>query len=196
MFTGIIEAMGTVERLTRQGTNLHVELWAPFAHELKVDQSVAHNGACLTVVEVDPAGKRYAVTAVAETLAKTNLADWQVGSLVNLERCLQPHGRLDGHFVLGHVDAVGTIRELSEQNGSWRLVVAYPTEHRNLLVEKGSAAVNGISLTVFNVTDNTFEVAVIPYTYEHTNLHCLSAGDAVNLEFDMIGKYVARQMQR
>jgi riboflavin synthase len=190
MFTGIIETIGKVVKIEKELDNLHITVESSITQELKIDQSVAHNGVCLTVVAIE--GVTYKVTAVKETLSKTNLSDLKTGSIVNLERCMMMNGRLDGHIVQGHVDQVGECLSVNEANGSWSYVFSYKADREHLIVEKGSICVNGISLTAFNVTDTSFEVAIIPYTFEHTNLHQVKKGDKVNLEFDIIGKYVAR----
>jgi len=190
MFTGIIEQLGVVKSIQKESDNIHFTLEAPFTSELKIDQSVAHNGCCLTVVELS--GNEYVVTAIQETLNKTNLGSWHVGTKVNLERCMQMNGRLDGHIVQGHVDTTGTCIEIEDQNGSWKYTFRY---HSNdLTVEKGSITINGTSLTVVDSKTNEFSVCIIPYTYEHTNFHTLEVGSTVNLEFDIIGKYVAKMM--
>jgi len=193
MFTGIIETLGRVERLEREGTNLHITVSSPIGQELKIDQSVAHNGVCLTVVRLD--GDAHTVTAIDETLQKTNLGALQVGDRVNLERCMPAHGRFDGHIVQGHVDGLGTVESIAEQDGSWLFTFSH-AKGPNFTVEKGSITVNGTSLTAFNASDIGFTVAIIPYTFEHTCFHALRVGDRVNLEFDIIGKYVARMMER
>lgn len=190
MFTGIIETLGTVRRIERDRGNVHFTVESALAGELKIDQSVSHNGVCLTVVGL--ADGCHTVTAVAETLARTNLGAWQPGSLVNLERCLPIGGRLDGHLVQGHVDAPAVCTEVSETGGSWRFVFRQPPGFSHLLVDKGSVCINGVSLTVVHPDDDVFSVAIIPYTWEHTNFKTLRTGDTVNLEFDVIGKYVAR----
>lgn len=190
MFTGIIEALGRIEDIYQAGSNQVLWISSPISTELKIDQSVAHSGVCLTVEEVKD--NRYRVTAIAETLEKTNLANWQVGDLVNLERCLSFQGRLDGHIVQGHVDATGECIGKEDRNGSWEFRFRFPTAFSTLVIEKGSISLNGISLTIFDVGENEFSVAIIPYTFEHTNLKNLSSGSRVNLEFDMIGKYVQR----
>ena len=192
MFTGIIEQLGKVVRLEKDSDNLHLSIQAPFTQELKVDQSVAHNGVCLTVVSISD--REYTVTAIRETLDKTSLGLLEVGSVVNLERCMQIGGRLDGHIVQGHVDTTAEVLSIDDASGSWEFRFKFNPEHGNLLVDKGSVTVNGVSLTVVNPTDNAFSVAIIPYTYEHTNFHSLRVGDKVNLEFDIIGKYVQRMM--
>lgn len=190
MFTGIIEALGRVIDIRQENTNKHFTLTSPFTHELKIDQSVAHNGVCLTVVRID--GDAYTVTAIDETLKKTNLNELQIGDAVNLERCMQANGRFDGHVVQGHVDQTAVCEEVSNENGSWLFTFRYDASKGNVTVEKGSICVNGISLTVVNSQEDRFSVAIIPYTFEHTNLHAVKAGTTVNLEFDIIGKYVAR----
>lgn len=194
MFTGIIETLGRVVDLKREQGNLHLFIQSDISDELKIDQSVAHNGVCLTVVAVTDG--RHQVTAIAETLQKSNIGDLQIGSLVNLERCMQMNGRLDGHIVQGHVDQTAECTEVKEMNGSWEYSFVYDSTLGNVTVEKGSICVNGISLTVVNSHKNGFSVAIIPYTFEHTNMHTLKKGDVVNLEFDIIGKYVARLMGR
>ncbi|MCD8529110.1 MAG: riboflavin synthase [Chitinophagales bacterium] len=190
MFTGIIESLGKIKALKKEGGNLHIEVRADFTHELQIDQSVAHNGVCLTVVALNE--DIYTVTAIEETLQKTNLSKLKEGSAVNLERCMKLGGRLDGHIVQGHVDDTGVCMLKEETDGSWRFVFSYNKKLNQIIVEKGSICINGISLTAFNVTDNSFEVAIIPYTYAHTNLHQVNQGDTVNLEFDIIGKYIAQ----
>ncbi|MBS1564542.1 MAG: riboflavin synthase [Bacteroidetes bacterium] len=193
MFTGIIETTATVAVVGSTGTNKSFWIKSPLSPELKVDQSVAHDGVCLTVEDVRDG--MHKVTAVLETLAKSSLGTWIVGSAVNIERCLQPSSRLDGHFVQGHVDTRGTVLEKTDLNGSWQFSFRFPVSFAPLLIEKGSVAVNGISLTVFNLGMDSFSVAIIPYTYEHTNLRYLKPGDEVNLEFDMLGKYIVRWAQ-
>ena len=192
MFTGIIENVGVVRSLTPKGSNLEFEIECPFTDELKVDQSLAHNGVCLTVERVKP--PCYTVTAIHETLQKSNLGNLKEGSVINLERCMIAGGRLDGHLVLGHVEALGECLSITPRGGSWEFRFRYPREHSGLLVEKGSICLNGISLTVFDVTGDQFSVGVIPYTYEHTNIKGLQPGSTVNLEFDIIGKYVLRNL--
>ena len=193
MFTGIIEAVGTITAVRSQGNNRTFSVQTPLAAELKVDQSVAHNGVCLTVEAID--GDRYQVTAVKETLDKTALGSWQQGTRVNLERSLLPTSRLDGHFVQGHVDTTGTCQSITDAAGSYELTFAFPPSFAELIIEKGSICVNGISLTAFGVTDQTFKVAIIPFTWQHTNLLFLQVGDAVYLEFDLLGKYILRKLK-
>jgi len=194
MFTGIIETLGTVTGLQSNQGNLHITVASAIAAELKIDQSVAHNGVCLTVIAL--ADGQHTVTAIAETLNKTNLDGLQVGDLVNLERCMQMNARLDGHIVQGHVDQTAICTAFNVLDGSWEYTFEYDAANGNVTVEKGSICVNGISLTVVNSGPNYFSVAIIPYTFEHTNLQSVSKGAIVNLEFDIIGKYVARLMQR
>lgn len=194
MFTGIIETLGEVTGLDADGGNITLNIRSGISHEMKIDQSVSHNGVCLTVVGLD--GDTHQVTAIAETLAKSNLASLKVGDPVNLERCTVLGGRLDGHIVQGHVDQVGTCIEKKEDNGSWIFTFTYDPSQGNVTVEKGSITVNGISLTVVNSQDDRFSVAIIPYTIAHTNLQHLAVGQQVNLEFDIIGKYVARLLNQ
>jgi riboflavin synthase len=190
MFTGIIEATALVSEIRHDGTNRHFRFSSVIGNELKVDQSVSHNGVCLTVTKVDGAGA-YWVTAIDETLKKSSLGNLIVGDLVNLERSMLNNGRFDGHIVQGHVDQLGTVKSIEEVNGSWLFNFEYEATHGNVTVEKGSIAVNGISLTCFNSAEGRFTTAIIPYTFEHTNFGRLKAGDVVNLEFDIIGKYVS-----
>lgn len=194
MFTGIIETLGRVTDLQQDQGNLHITVESSISNELKIDQSVAHNGVCLTVVAV--ADGQYTVTAIEETLNKTSLGSLKFGEPVNLERCMQMNGRLDGHIVQGHVDQIATCTKFKELDGSWEYTFEYDAALGNVTVEKGSICVNGISLTVVNSQSNSFSVAIIPYTYENTNLHNVREGSIVNLEFDIIGKYVARLMSR
>lgn len=194
MFTGIIEEIGKIVRIEREQANLHLYVKSSFTNELKIDQSVAHNGVCLTVVAID--GDVYQVTAIAETLAKTHLGNLQVGDAVNLERGMLLNTRLDGHIVQGHTDQTGTCSAIQEEAGSTRFTFEYDPSTGNVVIEKGSITVNGVSLTVVDATRDSFSVAVIPYTLAHTNLQHLQIGNIVNLEFDVIGKYVARLMQR
>lgn len=192
MFTGIIETLGTVRAIEKDQSNVHFTIESPISGELKIDQSVSHNGACLTVVALGEGWHR--VTAVEETLRRTNLGFWETGTPVNLERCLPMGGRLDGHMVQGHVDTVATCVEVLETGGSWRFTFRYAPTPDHLLVDKGSVCINGVSLTVVEPHDDLFSVAIIPYTWEHTNFKNLRAGDAVNVEFDIIGKYISRYL--
>lgn len=194
MFTGIIETLGKVTGLQHEQGNLHITVESAISNELKIDQSVAHNGVCLTVVAV--ADGKHTVTAIAETLNKTSLGQLKLNEPINLERCMQMNARLDGHIVQGHVDQTATCTGFKELDGSWEYTFTYDATQGNVTVEKGSICVNGISLTVVNSLANSFSVAIIPYTFEHTNLHNVREGSIVNLEFDIIGKYVARLMQR
>ena len=194
MFTGIIEEIGKIVRIEREQANLHLYVKSSFTNELKIDQSVAHNGVCLTVVAIN--GDVYRVTAIAETLTKTHLGSLQVGDAVNLERGMLLNTRLDGHIVQGHIDQTGTCSAIQEEAGSTRFTFEYDPSTGNVVIEKGSITVNGVSLTVVDATRDSFSVAVIPYTLAHTNLQHLQIGNIVNLEFDVIGKYVARLMQR
>jgi riboflavin synthase len=190
MFTGIIETMGTIENIVQEQENIHFTVSSTITNELKIDQSVAHNGCCLTVVSQE--NDKYVVTAIQETLDKTNLSEWKVGAKVNLERCMIMNGRLDGHIVQGHVDTTAICTNIEDQNGSWKFTFQY--DGSSPTVEKGSITVNGASLTVVDSKDNQFSVCIIPYTYEHTSFHQLKIGDKINLEFDIIGKYVAKLM--
>ena len=190
MFTGIIEDLGIVESLEREATNLHLTIQSRLASELKIDQSVSHNGVCLTVVKRNP--NSYSVTAIKETLDKTNLNNLTEGAIVNLERGLKLGDRLDGHMVQGHIDQIGTCVNVQSQNGSWTYDFEYDPNLGNITIEKGSVTVNGVSLTVVDSKINGFSVAIIPYTYEHTNFKYFKIGSVVNLEFDVIGKYVSR----
>ncbi|WP_291913250.1 riboflavin synthase [Chitinophaga sp. CB10] len=192
MFTGIIETLGEVIATRQEGGNLVITIASAIAPELKIDQSVSHNGVCLTVTEID--GNTFNTVAVAETLQKTNLGQLTPGQQVNLERAMVFNGRIDGHLVQGHVDTVGTCISRQSQDGSWLFRFRYPAGFAGLMVEKGSICLNGISLTVFDVTTDEFSVAIIPYTYEHTNIQYINEGDTINLEFDILGKYVARQL--
>jgi riboflavin synthase len=194
MFTGIIETLGKVTDLRHEQGNLHITVASSIAQELKIDQSVAHNGVCLTVIAL--ADGTHTVTAIEETLNKTSIGHLKVNEPVNLERCMQMNARLDGHIVQGHVDQTATCTNFTELDGSWEYTFEYDAAVGNVTVEKGSICVNGISLTVVNSGPNYFSVAIIPYTYEHTNLHNVRIGTQVNLEFDIIGKYVARLMHR
>jgi len=190
MFTGIIESFGVIQNITKEGSNVHFDLESEICSELKIDQSVAHDGVCLTVVRTDP--KAYRVTAIDETIQKTNLAAWKVGKKVNLERCMPANGRFDGHIVQGHVDQTRVVKNIKDQDGSWVFDFECDPATGNVTVEKGSITINGTSLTCFNSGLGRFSVAIIPYTYEHTNFHQLEIGDFVNLEFDIVGKYIQR----
>lgn len=192
MFTGIIETLGQIQNIVKDGTNVHFTVESNICAELKIDQSVAHNGVCLTVVAINE--NSHTVTAIEETLNKTSLGNLTIGSKVNLERCMQMNARLDGHIVQGHVDQTAKCILVNELDGSWEYRFKYDATLGNVTVEKGSVSVNGISLTVVNSQQDEFSVFIIPYTYEHTNLHEVKVGDTVNLEFDIIGKYVARLM--
>lgn len=193
MFTGIIETIGEIEALTRERKNLHLKVKSGLAHELKIDQSVAHNGVCLTVVAIDEGN--FTVTAIQETLDKTNLGELTVGDVVNLERAMKLGERLDGHMVQGHVDQTGICKAVEETDGSWLFTFGYNDSFGNVTIEKGSITVNGVSLTVVNSQKDEFSVAIIPYTYEYTNFNKLKKGSAVNLEFDVVGKYLKRLSQ-
>lgn len=192
MFTGIVEDIGIVEKIEKENENVHFTLSCSFTNELKIDQSVAHNGCCLTVVSIN--GDQYTVTAIQETMIKTNLGDWKEGTKVNLERCMTMGGRLDGHIVQGHVDTTAKCIGIEDQDGSWKYTFEYNGE--DVTVEKGSVTVNGTSLTVVDSEDIRFSVCIIPYTQEHTNFHTLKLGDRVNLEFDILGKYVSKLLQK
>jgi riboflavin synthase len=193
MFTGIIESLGKVKAVEKDRSNVHFCIESPISKELKIDQSVSHNGVCLTVVEVGADWHR--VTAIAETLSRTNLGKWHPGTLVNLERCLPIGGRLDGHMVQGHVDERVECVSVLETGGSWKYTFRFRPEQAGLLVDKGSVCLNGVSLTVVSPGQDLFSVAIIPYTWEHTNFKTLAVGDPVNIEFDILGKYIARQME-
>ena len=190
MFTGIIETTGVVESIEQSGTNLSFWISSSISNELKIDQSVSHDGVCLTVEAV--AENRHRVTAIEETLNKTNLRNWKQNTMVNIERCMQLNARLDGHMVQGHVDAIGFCIATEEKQGSWEYRFQVPSECLHLIIEKGSVCINGISLTAFDLKFNSFKVAIIPYTYHHTNINTLKNGSVVNIEFDVIGKYLAR----
>lgn len=192
MFTGIIEATGLIREIVSTGTNKTFWIQSPLSEGFQIDQSVSHNGVCLTVEDV--IGDRHRVTAVQETLQKTGLGHWMPGTVVNLERSLKPDSRLDGHFVQGHVDTTGKCKKITDKNGSWEMEFHFPKSFAALVIEKGSICLNGISLTAFDVKKSRFRVAVIPYTFGHTNLQELKEGDTVNLEFDMIGKYILRKL--
>lgn len=193
MFTGIIEGLGTLQKIEKEGTNVHLTFESAISKELKIDQSIAHNGVCLTVVA--QVGNTHLVTAIEETLVRSNIGDLEVGDKVNLERAMMANARLDGHIVQGHVDATGTCVEVNEVDGSWYYTFEYEPTIGHILVDKGSVCINGTSLTVVNPEGRRFSVAIIPYTYEHTNFHTIKVGDTINLEFDIIGKYIARYMQ-
>jgi riboflavin synthase len=190
MFTGIIETLARVEKIEKEQANVHFSFSSNITHELKIDQSVAHNGVCLTVVAIS--GDNYTVTAINETLKRTNLGDLSIGKNVNLERCMPANGRFDGHIVQGHVDTTAICKEVNDLNGSWEFVFEHEKNAGNITVEKGSITVNGVSLTVVRSTDSFFSVHIIPYTFEHTNFREIKPGTKVNLEFDIVGKYVAR----
>jgi riboflavin synthase len=192
MFTGIIESSGIITDITAPGTNKSFWIKSSISAEFKVDQSVAHNGVCLTVEDID--ADCHKVTAIAETLEKTELNDWAPGSIINLERSLLLSSRMDGHFVQGHVDTTGTCKNIKDKSGSYEFEFTFSKKFAPFIIEKGSICVNGVSLTAFDVKKNSFKVAIIPYTYEHTNLRYLKETDKVNLEFDMIGKYILRKM--
>lgn len=190
MFTGIIETTGKITKVEKHGSNVTFWIDSAISSELSIDQSVAHSGVCLTVEAI--AGSTHQVTAIEETLKKTNLRIWEVNTVINLERCLKMNGRLDGHIVQGHVDGTGTCTDIQTVQGSWEMTFMLEKNNAPLIIEKGSISLNGISLTIFNVKQNSFTVAIIPYTYAHTNIGQLSIGSSVNLEFDIIGKYVQR----
>jgi riboflavin synthase len=190
MFTGIIEAMGEICSLTKEGSNVHIEVKSPITSELKIDQSVAHNGVCLTVVKIN--GEKYVVTAIKETLDKSNIGNLEIGSAVNLERSMKLGERLDGHIVQGHVDQTGSCSKINKMDGSTYYTFTYDEKYDNVTIEKGSVTVNGVSLTVVDSKENEFSVAIIPYTIEHTNFNAFEVGTKVNLEFDVVGKYLKR----
>ncbi len=192
MFTGIIETLAKVEGIEKENSNVHFTFSSPITHELKIDQSVAHNGVCLTVVKIE--NTHYSVTAINETLQKTNLGNLKVGDSVNIERCMSANGRFDGHIVQGHVDETGTVTNMMDNKGSWTYTIAYQNKSNNITVEKGSITINGTSLTVVDSKDHSFSVCIIPYTYENTVFKTMKIGDTVNLEFDIVGKYVAKMM--
>ncbi len=194
MFSGIVETTARIAAIREEGGNRHFTLECPFTDELKIDQSIAHNGVCLTVVSIE--GDRYTTTAIHETLLKSNLGELRVGDPVNLERSMRPDALLDGHIVQGHVDQTARCTAIDEADGSWYFAFEYDPSQGNVTVEKGSVAVNGVSLTVVDSREGAFRVAIIPYTYEHTNFHALKVGSTVNLEFDIVGKYIARLMER
>lgn len=192
MFTGIVETVGKVTKVQTDGSNVHFTISSPISKELKIDQSVAHNGVCLTVTSCD--SNQHVVTAIKETLNKSNLGNWEVDTIVNLERCLKVGDRLDGHMVQGHVDTTATCINKQDQDGSWVFSFQYEAKPGFITVEKGSICINGVSLTVFDSTDNGFSVAIIPYTYNHTNFKSIEVGSTVNLEFDILGKYIAKML--
>ncbi len=195
MFTGIVEATGTVVKIDREGGNIHFTIETPIAKELKIDQSMSHDGVCLTAVNVDKEKNQYTVTAIQETLDKTNMRTWKEGYRVNLERSMKIDARLDGHIVQGHVDQTAVCTKVEEFDGSWKFYFEYDPGPKNITVEKGSISVNGVSLTVVDSEPQMFSVAIIPYTYDYTNFGDFKKGSVVNLEFDIIGKYVARLLE-
>ncbi len=192
MFSGIVEFLGIVTSLKKEQSNLQITVKSSFVNELKIDQSISHNGVCLTVVDIT--GENYTVTAIDETLNKTNLGSLKIGDVINLERCLKLGDRLDGHIVQGHVDQTATCLNAEETNGSWTYTFEYDKSKNNVTVEKGSVCVNGVSLTVVNSQENSFSVCIIPYTHEHTNFKHIQKGTVVNLEFDILGKYISKLM--
>ncbi|HSV88644.1 MAG TPA: riboflavin synthase [Bacteroidales bacterium] len=196
MFTGIVEATAKVVKIEKDRSNIHFTMKTPIARELKVDQSVSHDGVCLTTVNVDKEQLQYTVTAIQETLDKTNMRTWQIGYRVNLERCMKIDGRLDGHIVQGHVDQTAVCTKVEEFDGSWKFYFKYDRGPNNITVEKGSISVNGVSLTVVDSEPGMFSVAIIPYTFDNTNFGDFGVGSVVNLEFDIIGKYVARLLEQ
>lgn len=193
MFTGIIESLGTIQHIETEGTNVHFTIASSISKELKIDQSLSHNGVCLTVTAKNE--ENHTVTAIEETLQKTNLGNWQVGDKVNLERAMIAGARLDGHMVQGHVDTTGVCVGREDRNGSWFFTFQYKLTPQYILVDKGSVCINGVSLTVVSPMDDTFSVAIIPYTFEHTTFQDIKIGSVVNLEFDIIGKYMARYFE-
>lgn len=193
MFSGIIEKLGRVLEIKQEGSNYHFTIGLPDTSELYIDQSIAHNGVCLTIVAIEDG--KYVVTAVEETMKVSNLGDLKVGSKINLERAMLPNTRMDGHMVQGHVDAMAELIKIDNRDGSWYFRLSFDKDHSKLVVSKGSIAINGTSLTVVDPTESEFSVAIIPYTYEHTNFCLLRVGDQVNIEFDIIGKYVAKHME-
>ncbi len=193
MFTGIIETLGVIKNITQEKDNFHISIESDITTKLKIDQSVAHNGVCLTVVKIN--GENYVVTAIKETLDKSNIGDLKAGSVVNLERSMKLGERLDGHIVQGHVDQTAICTSIKEADGSWYFTFKYDKKQQNITIEKGSITINGVSLTVVNSKENEFSVAIIPYTIEHTNFSKFKVGSKVNLEFDVVGKYLKRLMQ-
>ena len=194
MFTGIIEAFGKVKSVRQEAGNKHFTIESPISNQLRVDQSVSHNGVCLTVIRVD--SDSHTVTAIDETLRKSNLGKLKQGDAINLERCMVANGRFDGHIVQGHVDQTGMVTSVKEANGSWLIDFEYDPSFGNVTVEKGSVCVNGVSLTVVNSKDNSFSVCIIPYTFEHTNFKTITPGAIVNIEFDIVGKYIAKMLPK
>jgi len=195
MFSGIVEKVAEVTALEKVGTNVIFTLKEDFDEPLYIDQSISHNGVCLTVIEIDEQNKTYKVEAIKETLDRSNLGNIKVSDSVNLERCIKLDTRLDGHMVSGHVDTTATLLSVKDENGSWLFNFSYPSQYSNLIIDKGSITINGISLTVVEVSDSEVSVALIPYTYEHTNLKNLNKGDKVNLEFDIMGKYIVKYLK-
>lgn len=193
MFTGIIESLGVLEKIEKEGTNVHFTVFSPISDDLKIDQSLSHNGVCLTVIRQTP--QYHMVTAIDETLKKTSLSDWQLGDIINLERAMSMQSRLDGHIVQGHVDTTGKCIDIQNQDGSWIFTFQYEPTPQYILVDKGSICINGVSLTVVNPSKNTFSVAIIPYTFEHTGFKTIKIGDRINLEFDVIGKYILKYFE-
>lgn len=193
MFTGIIEATGLITSITKAGTNRTFSIESILAPQLRIDQSIAHNGVCLTIESVN--NNVHVVTAIQETLSKTTLGSWEKSQIINLEQSLQWNGRLDGHLVQGHVDTTGTCINRKSLNGSWEYRIRFPAAFASLVIEKGSICLDGISLTAFNISENEFSIAIIPYTFEHTNIKSIYEGTEVNLEFDMVGKYVNRHLE-
>lgn len=194
MFSGIIEEAGEIAALRKEQSNLHITIKTGFVNELKIDQSIAHNGTCLTIVDIQ--GNHYTVTAIDETLKKTNLGLLKIGDTINLERCVKVDGRLDGHIVQGHVDQTAVCRSVEETDGSWVFTFEYDNTQNNITVEKGSVCVNGVSLTVVNSQKDSFSVCIIPYTFENTNFKFIHKGTVVNLEFDILGKYISKLMEK
>jgi riboflavin synthase len=190
MFTGIIETLGIIKDIQKEGDNFNITVVSSITNELKIDQSISHNGICLTVVSIFE--DQYVVTAIKETVLKTNLSEWKIGDVINLERAMKLGDRLDGHIVQGHVDQIGECLSIEEANGSWYFTFKYDKKLSNITIEKGSITINGVSLTVINSKEDEFSVAIIPYTFEHTNFKTFKVGTKINLEFDVIGKYVSR----
>ena len=192
MFTGIVEAQGIVDKITKERSNIHFDIRSPISNELKIDQSIAHDGVCLTVVDLK--SNLHRVTAIEETLVKSNLGQWIEGSSINLERCMKVGARLDGHFVQGHVDHTGICEKIENRDGSWNIAVSFDPKFQHLIVDKGSICINGVSLTVVEANPEYFSISIIPYTWEHTNFSKLKVGSIVNLEFDILGKYISKIM--